>query len=87
MDAKEKVAQEVLLKATEEILGDKRKLLERKEAELKDIEEKHADIFRATASLRGEVATLRQEILEAEKIFRDVRDTQKIRRSSSACIA
>lgn len=84
MKAEEKIAQEALLEASNKLLGDKRGLLERKKEELKGIEEKHADIFNAATTLRNEIGELTQEIRETENLVRDVRDTKKVKRSSSS---
>lgn len=86
MKPEEKVAKEVLLKATEDLLGEKRELLEEKKTELEKFKESNKEVLDKFSSLKEEIIELAGVIAVTEKVYVDVRDTKKIKRGSSTCV-
>lgn len=86
MKPEEKVAREALLKATEDLLSEKRELLEEKRTELEKFKESNKEILDKISLLRSEINEIAEEITATEKLYKDVRDTKKVKRGDSTCV-
>ena len=84
----ERIARDdALLRATKEILGEKREALEATEQERDNFIEENKAVLDNLSRLNTEIQVLKQEIQASEKLLTDIRDTKKVQRSgTSTCV-